>query len=65
MMTDDKLTQYRSCMSTKISSVDTKDMSTTARKKHFSVSAKICSGKAQTEKEAEKLFKKDRPEWFL
>jgi hypothetical protein len=50
-------------MSSKISSVDTKDMSTTDRKKHFSVSAKI--GKAQNEKEAEKLVKKDHPEWFM
>jgi hypothetical protein len=52
-------------MSSKISSVDTKGMSTTDRKKHFSLSAKMCSGKAQNEKEAEKLVKKDHPEWFL
>jgi hypothetical protein len=52
-------------MSTKISSVDTKDMSTTDRKKHFSISAKICSTKAIDEKEAEKLVKKDHPDWFL
>lgn len=41
-----------------------KDLSKTERKIHFSVSAKLCSGKATDEKAARALVKKDHPEWF-
>jgi len=43
---------------------ESKDLSVTERKIYFSVSAKMCSGKAENEKDARKMIKEDHPEWF-
>ena len=56
--------EYRTCMSAKMKCVSSKTLSKTERKIEFSLSAKVCSGKAENEKEALKMIKTDHPEWF-
>ena len=58
-----EINDYRTCMSGRMKG-NLKDLSKTERKIHFSVSAKLCSGKATDEKAARKLVKIDHPEWF-
>lgn len=58
-----EINDYRTCMSAKMKG-NLKDLSKTERKIHFSVSAKICSGKAKDDKDARALVKEDHPEWF-
>lgn len=56
--------EYRACMSTRMKDKIAEDLSKEERKILFSVSAKICSGKAENEKEARAIIKNDHPEWF-
>ena len=59
-----EMNDYRKCMSTNMIKPEFKDLSKTERKIYFSVSAKLCSGKAENEKDACEIVKTDHPEWF-
>ena len=60
-----EMNDYRKCMSSNMLKPEFKDISKTERKIYFSVSAKLCSGKAENEKDARKMIKEDHPEWFV
>ena len=57
------LDTYRVCMSGRMKG-NVGNMSKTERKIAFSVSAKMCSGKAKDDKSARAIVKTDHPEWF-
>ena len=59
-----ELKEYRSCMSTNMSKPEFKNLPKKRKKIYFSISAKMCSGKAKDEKNARILVKQDHPEWF-
>ena len=58
-----EINDYRTCMAVRMKGAG-KDLSKTERKINFSVSAKLCSGKAKDEKAARAIVKTDHPEWF-